>query len=250
MQVETLSEFEAIRRCFLGATTVRDDVALGIGDDAALLQVARDQRAVAAHAVSTDFELVESPREARRRGAGTVGVALNRLAAYGARPAWLTLALTLTEARRRWLDAFVEGLRECADRYGVALVGGDTTAGPAMISVWALGTVPRDAPNDGVPLPGDALLWITARASGTCASAPPCVAEGRALRGLANSMCAGEGTLDEALARFRGTYPGLTLDALREPRASGPPTLALCASVSRSRLAAVEAALRPFGASC
>ncbi len=61
----------------------------------------------------------------------------------GAAPAWATLALTLPRADAGWLDGFARGLSELACAHGVALVGGDTTAGPLTISVQILGHVPR-----------------------------------------------------------------------------------------------------------
>jgi thiamine-monophosphate kinase len=70
-------------------------------------------------------------------------VNLSDIAAMGAAPAWATLALTLPRADPGWLDGFARGLSELACAHGVALVGGDTTAGPLTISVQILGHVPR-----------------------------------------------------------------------------------------------------------
>jgi thiamine-monophosphate kinase len=122
----------------------RDDVALGIGDDAALLRVPAGMLL----AVSTDT-LVAGRHFPEDTAAADIGwkalaVNLSDLAAMGAQPAWCTLALTLPDADADWLDAFLDGFCELADAHDVALVGGDTTSGPLAITVTVHGFVPDD----------------------------------------------------------------------------------------------------------
>jgi thiamine-monophosphate kinase len=83
--------------------------------------------------------------DARSIGHRALAVNLSDLAAMGATPAWATLALTLPRADAVWLEKFSAGFMNLADEHGVALVGGDTTAGPLTISVQILGHVPRGA---------------------------------------------------------------------------------------------------------
>jgi len=66
------------------------------------------------------------------------------MAAMGATPKWFTLALTLPNhlATTDWLQDFSQGLAEVAKQYNVALVGGDTTAGPLTISITVAGELP------------------------------------------------------------------------------------------------------------
>ena len=61
----------------------------------------------------------------------------------GARPRWALLAGSLPEAREAWLAAFADGLFACAGRYGVELVGGDTTRGPLNLCFTVLGEKSR-----------------------------------------------------------------------------------------------------------
>ncbi|WP_255211153.1 AIR synthase related protein [Methylogaea oryzae] len=58
-----------------------------------------------------------------------LAVNLSDLAAMGARPAAVTLALTMPRSDERWLEAFAGGFFALAERYGVELAGGDTTRG-------------------------------------------------------------------------------------------------------------------------
>ncbi len=136
-----ISEFDIIREYFTRPTR-RSDVALGIGDDAALVRVPAGQEL----ALTTDT-LVAGRHFPLDTHAGDIGwkslaVSLSDLAAMGAVPAWFTLALTLPEPDTGWLRDFSAGLFELADQHGVELVGGDTTRGPLSITIQAHGLLP------------------------------------------------------------------------------------------------------------
>lgn len=137
-----MDEFELIRRYFATLTLPRDDVALGIGDDAALLKPPRNHELV----VTTDTLIAgrHFPDDTEPQAVGWKALAVNLsdLAAMGAEPRWFTLALTLRMADPEWLAGFAAGLGALARQAGVALVGGDTTQGPLSITVTAMGTVP------------------------------------------------------------------------------------------------------------
>ena len=136
-----MDEFALIRRFFAGLTSAAHDVMLGIGDDAALLTVPAGHTL----AVTTDT-LVAGRHFAEAATAFDVGykslaVNLSDLAAMGATPRWVTLALTMPEVDAEWLGGFAAGFKTLADAEGVALVGGDTTRGPRAIGVTAMGVV-------------------------------------------------------------------------------------------------------------
>ena len=135
-------EFDVITRYFNRFRTARQDVHLGIGDDCALLTVGEKQLL----AVSTDT-LVEgihflktiSPADL---GYKALAVNLSDLAAMGADPAWVSLALTLPEVNTDWLQAFSDSLFEQLNYYGMQLIGGDTTRGPLSMTLTIQGLVP------------------------------------------------------------------------------------------------------------
>ena len=141
----SLGEFELIDRFFRDCGARRADVALGIGDDAALLDCPADRQLVAAidTMVLGNHFLAHFPAESI--GHRALAVNLSDLAAMGARPAWALLALTLTKADPAWLEGFARGFSALARKHNVALVGGDTTSGPLCISVQLLGHAPRPA---------------------------------------------------------------------------------------------------------
>lgn len=152
------SEFELIRRFFSKPTP---SAVLGPGDDCALLAPSAGSEL----AITTDM-LVEGTHflpdiDPRQLGWKALAVNLSDLAAMGARPRWALLACSLPEAREAWLAAFADGLFACAGRYGVELVGGDTTRGPLNLCFTVLGEVPAGQAlrRDGAQ-PGDD-LWLS-----------------------------------------------------------------------------------------
>ncbi len=140
-----LGEFELIERYFRRPSEARrlarGDVPLGIGDDAAVLAVPADRHLVAAldTLVEGRHFVVGSPPDSIAHRA--LAVNLSDLAAMGAQPAWFLLSLTLPDSDERFLERFAAGLLALAEAHQVALVGGDTTAGPRAIAVQALGTI-------------------------------------------------------------------------------------------------------------
>ncbi|MEO8203785.1 MAG: thiamine-phosphate kinase [Betaproteobacteria bacterium] len=141
-------------------------VQLGIGDDCALLRPSGGMHL----AVSTDM-LVEgrhfSPgADAFGLGHKALAVNLSDLAAMGAAPRWATLALALPEADEAWLAQFSAGFLALAERFEVALVGGDTTRGPRNISVTIMGEVPAGLAlyREGAQ-PGDE-IWVSGELGG------------------------------------------------------------------------------------
>jgi thiamine-monophosphate kinase len=141
----SLGEFELIDRFFRDCGARRSDVALGIGDDAALLESPPGMQLVAAidTMVLGNHFLAHFPAESI--GHRALAVNLSDIAAMGAKPAWALLALTLTKADPAWLEGFARGFSALARKHEVALVGGDTTYGPLCISVQVLGHAPMPA---------------------------------------------------------------------------------------------------------
>lgn len=146
-------EFELIARHFARPARRPAAVALGVGDDCALLRVAAGMQL----AVSCDM-LVEgrhflSTVAPDRLGHKALAVNLSDLAACGAEPLAFTLALALPRADDSFLGPFAQGLLALADEHAIELVGGDTTAGPLNLCITVFGQVP----------PGQALLRSGAR---------------------------------------------------------------------------------------
>ena len=133
-------------------------VAVGIGDDGAILEPTPGLQQV--QVIDTLVEGVHFPSNMAAADVGyrAVAVNLSDIAAMGATPRWMTLALTLWDKDEQWVEAFAAGLFEAAAEHEVALVGGDTTQGDAVVtSVHITGEVE----------PGKALLRSGARVGDT-----------------------------------------------------------------------------------
>jgi thiamine-monophosphate kinase len=161
---QAVNEFELIRRYF---DRPPKRALIGVGDDCALLR----PDAGLDLAVTTDM-LVEGchflpDAEPRALGHKALAVNLSDLAAMGATPRWVTLALALPAAEPAWLERFSAGLFALADRYSVDLIGGDTTRGERRtISITAIGEVPPGlALERAAARPGDD-LWVSGELGG------------------------------------------------------------------------------------
>ncbi len=202
-----VAEFDLIERYFTSLPGYGQGVDLGIGDDCALLQVPAGQQL----AVSIDT-LVEGTHflpgiPAEQLAHRALSSCVSDLAAMGATPAWLTLALTLPESDVDWLQGFSQGLGQSLHQYGLSLVGGDTTRGHRTLSLQVHGWVPtglaltrRGAkPGDGIWVSGtlgDAMAGLDqlqhaatpdAYLSGRFYRPTARIALGQALRGIASA---------------------------------------------------------------
>jgi thiamine-monophosphate kinase len=141
-----MNEFQLIQK-FFTREEIRNNVKIGVGDDGAVLSVNQSQDLV----VVTDTLVAGvhffGEQSASALGHKTLSVNLSDLAAMGAEPDWVTLNLVLPEANSSWLQEFSRGFFDLADRYSVALVGGDTSRGPLSITATAGGWVPCDQAN-------------------------------------------------------------------------------------------------------
>jgi thiamine-monophosphate kinase len=202
------TEFNLIKQYFTRPTA---QTALGIGDDAALIQTSTDHQL----AISSDMSVVgthffqnTAPYDI---GWKSLAVNVSDLAAMGANPKWATLAIALPEINPDWLSAFSAGFFDCADAFNIDLIGGDTTRGPLNISITIMGEVPmgKALTRRGAQLGDD--IWVSGylghaalglahlqlkiklpdeirdTAIAALHQPQPCVALGLALRDVANS---------------------------------------------------------------
>ena len=140
-----MDEFELIEEivALLGDTTLGEGIVVGPGDDAAVLSIDPDEQLV----VTTDV-LIEGrhfPSESRSDliGYRAIAVNLSDLAAMGAEPRFLTVALTLDHVEHEWIQGFVKGIAFCASKYGAKIVGGNIARGALSVAVTAIGVVPE-----------------------------------------------------------------------------------------------------------
>jgi thiamine-monophosphate kinase len=199
-----LGEFELIRRYFVrdGRSGREPGVILGIGDDAALLELPKGTDLVAAVDTIVAGRHFPEDSDARSIGHRALAVNLSDIAAMGATPLWATLALTLPSADSDWLEKFAAGFLDLADAHGVALVGGDTTRGPLTISAQILGHVPHGTAMRRSGAQAGDLLAV----SGTLGDAAAGLA---CLKGFPSRT--GSREVDELIRRFEYAEPRVQL---------------------------------------
>ena len=128
-----VDEFGIIRRYFT-RDAGQPGVVVGVGDDGALLEPTPGLLQVQVIDTLVEGTHFHSNMDAADVGYRVVAVNLSDIAAMGATPRWMTLALTLWDKDERWVERFASGLFAAASEYDVALVGGDTTAGDAVVA--------------------------------------------------------------------------------------------------------------------
>jgi thiamine-monophosphate kinase len=124
------SEFDFINALRQRVASSSQAIVTGIGDDAAVIRSSSGKETV----ISTDL-LVEDIDFRRTTtppyllGHKALAVSLSDLAAMGSRPLWALVSIGVPEDvwRTDFLDRFYDGWLDLANRYGVHLIGGDTS---------------------------------------------------------------------------------------------------------------------------
>lgn len=136
-------EFQLINRYFKPLAFSTPDLIQGIGDDGAVIQPPPNECLV----ISTD-SLVENVHffagtAPEIVGYKSVAVNLSDMAAMGASPRWLTLALTLPSINETWIAGFCQGFQQLLQRFNVNLIGGNLSKGSLSVTVQVMGTTPQ-----------------------------------------------------------------------------------------------------------
>ena len=138
-----VSEFGLINKYFTKKIKKSAVNRKGIGDDCALMLIPAEYEL----AITTDTMVEDvhffSGIDPKLLGHKLLAVNLSDLAAMGAKPTSVTLALTLPEVNENWLKGFSEGFLSLANQFSVDLIGGDTSSGKLTLTVQALGMVPK-----------------------------------------------------------------------------------------------------------
>lgn len=152
-------EFEIINRYFKKNT----NVPLGIGDDAALINKnKREFWAISQDTLNNDthFSSNTPPVEL---GWKALAVNVSDIYAMGGKPNYALLSISLNQHNEKWLKGFSQGLHACAKKYGVEIIGGDTTRGATSISITIIGSVFKKnvLKRDAAKVEDD--IWVTGK---------------------------------------------------------------------------------------
>lgn len=155
-------EFDIIKKYFTFPAN-REDVLIANGDDCASLSIPENKQlliTVDTLISGVHFPPSTSPEDIAYKA---IMVNLSDLAAMGATPSWITLAITLPEVDDKWLAAFSTSLLSVLQEFNISLIGGDTTRGALSITIQAMGLSDKDKvlrrsrakPGDKIYLTGD-----------------------------------------------------------------------------------------------
>ena len=145
--LSALGEFGLIQRLTEAISLKNTTSVLGVGDDAAVLDFGPDNEVVVTKDLLLEgvhFDLSYMPL--KHLGYKAAAVNLSDLCAMNATPSQLLVGLAVSNRFTvEALEEIYHGLYLACDRYGVDLVGGDTTSSQTglMLSVTALGHVKR-----------------------------------------------------------------------------------------------------------
>lgn len=146
-EISSLGEFGLIDHLTRNIELQNASSVLGVGDDAAVIDHFGKQTVVTTDLLieGVHFDLVYTPL--KHLGYKSVVVNLSDIYAMNATPTQITISLGISNRFSvEALDEFYEGVYAACEKYGVDLVGGDTSSSQKgfIISVTALGEVAPD----------------------------------------------------------------------------------------------------------
>jgi len=135
-----VQEFDLIREYFTWPSA-QGSVVLGVGDDGAVCDVEPGCQLVTS--IDTLIAGVHFPESTSAADIAHKALAVNLsdMAAMGALPKHFTLALTMPKVDQPWLQDFSQSLKRLSEKFGVNLIGGDTTRGSLSITISIIGWV-------------------------------------------------------------------------------------------------------------
>ncbi len=164
-----MNEFDVISAFFNCEQAPSDTLLVPNGDDCAV--IATQNQLPLAVSVDTCIEGVHFPKKSAPKliAKRALRTALSDLAAMGASPKWVTMALTLPGIEPKWLGAFSKSLHKDLAHFGCALIGGDTTKGDTLaITFNVMGECPAPITRSGAQV-GDNIYVTNTIGNGAAA---------------------------------------------------------------------------------
>ena len=146
-EISSLGEFGLIDHLVKNNEIKNISTILGVGDDAAIIDHGSQQTVISTDMLveGIHFDLMYTPL--KHLGYKSVVVNLSDIYAMNATPTHITVSIAFSNRFSvEALEEFYEGIYTACDKYGVDLVGGDTTTSQKgfIISVTAIGEVAAD----------------------------------------------------------------------------------------------------------
>lgn len=134
---------QALIDCITRKCPSNASIIVGIGDDAAVIHLAKTKGLVCADMLMDGVHFISSQVSPASIGHKALAVNLSDIAAMGGRAlsAYVSLALPINLAQQGFIDEFYGGMGRLASQFGVAIAGGDTNiwSGPLVVNVTVFG---------------------------------------------------------------------------------------------------------------
>ena len=132
-----MGEFDFIEAIKTSFSNIGNRTIEGIGDDCAIIPISQEQSLViTADMLIEDVHFLRQSCSPEELGYKSLAVNLSDVASMGIRPTATLLSISLPEeCTGEWAQRFMEGYRKLSEQYGVALIGGDTTASKSGIAI-------------------------------------------------------------------------------------------------------------------
>ncbi len=158
MKLKGLSEKELIQALRQEFRSDRENIILGIGDDAAVIRPGGKYQVLTKDLLIENTHFLAALHPADLLARKSLSVNLSDVAAMGCRPRYVLFGLGLPSGTDPvWIEEFMSGLKIAADEFDVSLVGGDVTQAERIsISVTLLGEGDRFITRSGAQV-GDRL---------------------------------------------------------------------------------------------
>ncbi len=145
--LETFGEFGLIDRLTKDIKLKNKSTLLGIGDDATILSETQRVQVVSTDVLveGVHFDMHYSPL--KHVGYKAIASNLSDIAAMNARPEQVLVGIAISSKYSvEAIDELYNGMKLCCERYGVDIVGGDTTSSinGLFISITVIGYAPKE----------------------------------------------------------------------------------------------------------
>ena len=139
------SEFDFINslKQRVASSSINQSLVCGIGDDAAVFRnAAGKETVITADLLVEDIDFRRTTTPPYLLGHKALAVSLSDIAAMGSRPVWSLVSVGVPDEiwQTDFIDRLYDGLIDLANRYGVQLIGGDTSRTPAAIVIDSIVT--------------------------------------------------------------------------------------------------------------
>lgn len=153
-----MNEFDLIKKYF---TFTSKHAYLGVGDDAALIPLNKNEfMAISMDTLNIGHHFNEDS-DPYYLGWKSLAVNVSDIVSMGGQPRYALLSISLKEVDVNWIGKFTKGIKACAKKYNIEIIGGDTNKGSASISIAITGNVSsKNVLKRSGALPEDE-IWVT-----------------------------------------------------------------------------------------